>query len=65
MANIKSYRELEPRFPYLEAKYPQDFHTTEGLHTPVTKYDNGDHPIPKIHTYFARKIADFLGRVKY
>ena len=52
--------DFTPRFPVLEATYPQDFHTTEGLHTVKTKCDNGDHPVPLLHKFYADKIEAWL-----
>ena len=47
-------------FAVCDAHYPIDFLKHRELCTHPSSFDEGDHPGPKIHEYYAVKIADWL-----
>ena len=49
-------------FPILDASYPIDFHQQRELCTEKTYVDEGNHPGPQVHAYYAQRIAVWLAQ---
>ena len=54
--------DLLPSFPLLDANYPVDYQQYRELRTKPTKFDDGHHPGPRVHSYYADAIATWLQR---